>query len=108
MMANDAASNEWVISAFKAAGLVVLLISPLGAPLVGFAIISGCDIPWEGSFRCAVPGPVLDYFIPFTILPWAWVGPALAIVWLMLSLGLLIGCFWFAGKAIWQFTMERL
>jgi len=105
---NDKPTRDWIISIFRAVGLAVLLISPLGAPLVGLIIIGGCDIPWEGAYQCSFPQPLLDYFLPFAILPAVWVGPFLAILWLMLAVGLLLGCLWFLGKAIWQLTMERL
>jgi hypothetical protein len=87
--------------------LLILLVSPVGAPILGYVLIYACDIPWEGSFQCAVPTTLLDYFVAFTILPFVWVGPFLAILWLMIALAVLLSCLWFAGRAIWRATMER-
>ena len=100
--------QRWITDSTKAAGLLVLLLSPLGAPLIGHALIAACDIPWEGSFHCAVPGRLLNYFLRFAILSWIWVGPFLALLWLVTAFGMFIGCLWFFGAAIWGLAMERL
>jgi hypothetical protein len=94
-------------AALRSVALLLLLVSPLGAPIVGYLIIDACDIPWEGPFQCAVPTPLLHYFTAFTILPFIWVGPFLAILWLMMSCAVLLGCLWYAARAVWQATMDR-
>jgi hypothetical protein len=101
--------EDWKQSAaLRFVALLVLLVSPVGAPILGFLLVEACDIPWEGPVQCAVPTALLDYFMAFMILPFVWVGPFLAILWLMLSMAVLLGCLWFAAKAIWQATMDRL
>ena len=107
MAIGDLRSKEWAICALKALGLAILIISPVGAPLVGYAIVYACDIPWEGPVQCAVPEPLLGYFLRSVFVPWAVAGPFLAILWQLLSLGLLASCLWFAGKAIWLLTLGR-
>lgn len=94
-------------AALKSLVLLLLLPTPVGAPIVGFIIIDACDIPWEGSFQCPVPAPLLDYFLTFTMLPFLWTGPFIGILWLILSLAVLFFCLWFALRAIWDATMER-
>jgi hypothetical protein len=101
--------EDWKQSAaLRFVALLVLLVSPVGAPILGYILIDACDIPWEGPIECAVPTPVLDYFLAFLFLPVAWAGPFLAILWLMLSAAVLLGCFWYAGKAIWQAVIGRI
>jgi hypothetical protein len=93
-------------AALKSVALLLLLVSPVGAPIVGYILLDACDIPWEGAFQCAVPTPALSYFLAFLFLPFVWVGPFVAILWLFLSAAVLLGCFWYAAKAIWQAVME--
>ena len=95
-------------AALRFLALLVLLVSPVGAPILGYILVDACDIPWEGPIECAVPTPVLDYFLAFIFLPFVWVGPFLAILWLMLSVAVLLGCLCYAAKAIWQAVMERI
>ncbi|QIK79138.1 hypothetical protein G7077_09750 [Sphingomonas piscis] len=68
--------------------LLLLLASPLGAPLVGMSIISGCDIPWEGSYQCAVPQRLQDYFIGLMMLSFLSIGLGVGLLWLGLAVGL--------------------
>ena len=108
-MQQDERSERWKNSPILIViVLLLLLISPLGAPVVGYALAYVCDIPWEGAYQCRVPQPLLDYFLPFTILPFAWVGPFLAILWVMLSFAIAIAAICYLVRAVWQMTMERL
>lgn len=99
--------QPWTRPALRALGFLVLTISPIGAPLIGYFLLGACDIPWEGRIQCVLPTALLNYFMAFTILPVIWVGPFLAMLWLMFSLAVLLACFWNAGRAVWQATMDR-
>lgn len=106
-MAEDEQPDERTERAWPmAAALFLLLISPVGAPIVGLVIIYGCDIQWEGAYQCVIPTPLIDYFLTFIFLPWA-LGPVLAILWTLASLGVLLGFLYFAAKAIWQIVTWR-
>lgn len=87
--------------------LLLLLLSPVGAPLVGAALLAACDIPFEGVYRCLVPHPVLDYFLAFQFLPWMW-GPLLGCVWIALSFGIAFALIGHVLHGIWEVTMEQL
>jgi hypothetical protein len=92
----------------RGAAFFLLLISPVGAPIVGWALMSGCDIPWEGTYDCQIPKPIIDYFVPFTILPWLWVGPFLAIMWFLMAAATWLVAIWYVMRAVWHVTGERL
>lgn len=96
-------------AAAQAGLLFLLLLSPVGAPLVGWLVVEACGVQWEGEpLRCATPNPALDYFVSFTILPFIWVGPFLAILWNMVAAGIALAMLWLLGRSIWAVTMERL
>lgn len=95
-------------SILRGAAIFLLLFSPVGAPIVGWALIYGCDIPWSGTYQCQVPRPIIDYFVPFTILPWVWVGPFLAILWFLMAAAAWTAAIWFVMRAIWRVRAERL
>lgn len=102
----DDGSLDWKRSALRCVALLVLLLSPAGAPAVGCLILYACDIPWDGPSQCALPSSLLDYFGAFVFLPTIWLGPFLGILWLMLSISILLACLWHAGRALWQAVME--
>ena len=87
--------------------LFLLLVSPVGAPILGWVFLDACDIPEEGPSRCPLPDPLGDYFLTLAFMPFVWVGPFLAILWLFLSLAVLLGCLWNAARTIWLAVMER-
>jgi hypothetical protein len=106
-MEQDWQPQEWTESAWPKAGkLFLLLISPVGAPIVGWTLIHGCDIRWEGDYRCVVPAPLIDYFMACTFAPWAF-GLVPAILWHMASLVVLLGFLFYAAKAVRQTVAER-
>jgi hypothetical protein len=88
--------------------LLMLLISPVGAPFVAWAIGAACNIPWEGEYSCAVPKPLLDYFLPFAILPPIWVGTFLAVVWYIVALAIPCALIWLLTSRLWRAIMSRV
>jgi len=88
--------------------LLAMLISPMGAPFVAWAIEAACGIPWEGEYSCAVPKPLLDYFLPFGILPSIWVGPFLALVWYIVALAIPCALIWLLASRLWHAMMDRV
>src|SRR4051812_45291679 len=87
--------------------LLLLLVSPVGAPMVGYFIVRACGLAWEGKTQCVVPAPLIDYFVGFPIIAAIHLGTLIAILWLFLSFAVLFGCFWYGVKAVWQATMGR-
>ena len=86
--------------------LLALLISPIGAPLLGFISIAACDVPWEGEYRCFVPAQALDYFMGSFLLPFLWLG-FFALPWFALCIALIIRSGWLFAAAVWGSIMER-
>ena len=80
--------------------LLVLLISPMGAPLLGLIIIEACDIPWEGTYQCMVPDPVIAYFMVFLWGPFFLLG-LFALPWFAISIGLVIRFAWMFVSSVW-------
>lgn len=76
----------------KAAACFLLLLSPVGAPVMGFGLLFACDIEWMEPMQCFVPEPLLSYFLIFMFIPWGAGGPLVAILWLGVALTVL-GCF---------------
>jgi hypothetical protein len=101
-MDDDLPSHWRQSAALKFVAFLLLALSPVGAPALGLLLIEACDIPWEGPVQCAVPAPVLHYFLSFTILPFVWTPLFVAILWLMSALAVLLACIWYAGVAVWQ------
>jgi hypothetical protein len=87
--------------------LLALLVSSVGAPVVGFALIAACDVSFDGVYRCPVPQPVLDYFLPFLFLPMR-LGAFMGCVWIALSVSIALALIVHVLRAIWQVTMEQL
>lgn len=87
--------------------LLVMLIGPLGAPLIGMSISSACNIPWEGPYECAFPEPFQSYFVTLFVVAFFPFGPTLGWLWMALSLGLLTALIWYAGRAMWE-AVSRL
>jgi len=106
-MEDERPQNWRQSAAFRFAALLLLLLSPLGAPTVGLFIAYACELAWEGKTQCAVPGPLIDYFVGFPIVAAMHLGPFLSILWLFLSLAVLVFCLCYGVKAVWQATMER-
>ena len=84
--------------------LFVLLISPMGAPLLGLIIIEACDIPWEGTYQCMVPDPVIAYFLIFLWGPFFVLG-LFALLWFAISIGLIIRFALMFGSSLWIAVM---
>ncbi len=99
--------RHWAGYAQRSLALLLLAVSPVGAPAIGYLILSACDLPWEGQVQCAVPTALVHYFVLFTILPFVWVGTFLASLWFMMSIAVILACLGYAGCAIWHAVMER-
>jgi hypothetical protein len=98
--------QDWKRSpALRFVALLLLLVSPMGAPILGWLILLACEIPWDG--QCPVPTPLRDYFLALAFMPVAWLGPFLALLWLFLAVAVLLACLWNAALALWQATMDR-
>lgn len=65
--------------------LMLLVVSPVGAPVIAWSILAVCAPDWEAPITC-LPQPILDYVLPFAFLPWVWLGPFLGFVWLAISI----------------------
>jgi hypothetical protein len=94
-------------AALQFVALLLLLVSPVGAPMVGYFVARACGLAWEGETQCAVPGPLIDYFVGFPIVAAIHLGLFLSILWLFLSFAVLLCCLWCGVKAVWQAMMER-
>ena len=88
--------------------LLLLTLSPLGAPVLGFLIAWGCDIPWEGAYHCVVPDWLIYYFGSFFFAALTSGGIVVAIEWLGLSAALVLGCLFCLGRVTWLYGVERL
>jgi hypothetical protein len=94
-------------AALRLVALLVLLVSPVGAPIIGIFIVSECHLAAEGESDCIVPEVLIDYFIGFPIAAAMHLGTLLSIVWLLLSLAVLICCLFCAAQAVWQAVTDR-
>lgn len=88
--------------------LLILLLSPVGAPAIGYILLGQCFEGFEAPTGCSIPQPLIDYFLPFAILPAVWVGPFLAILWFLSAAGILIALAWQIGRLALSLTFERL
>lgn len=108
-VSDDAADLSFAVGwRSRLLALFLMLLSPLGAPVVGFALVSICADGFDAPFRCSVPEPVLDYFVPFVLMPFIWVGPFLAILWLLLASALLLGIVWTLVSAVGRSIVDRI
>jgi hypothetical protein len=87
----------------RATGLILLfiLLSPLGGAVMGPAILMACDIPWEGSYQCIIPDPVISYFMI------SWLGPMFLLgtfgwAWMLFSFVLTTGFACLFVRASWE------
>ncbi len=87
--------------------VLVLTLSPLGAPVVGFLIAWGCDIPFEGAYQCVVPDWLIYYFGYFFYAALTSGSILVAIAWLGLSGALLLACLAYAVRLAWLYGVER-
>lgn len=87
--------------------LLLLALSPLGAPAIGLILIGACDIAWFEPAQCAVPEPLLTYFVGLTFIPMAAGGLLFALPWLLVAAGVQLACLGQAGKVLWLFLLER-
>ena len=87
----------------------MLLLSPVGAPLIGGIVIEACGEAWEvEAARCDLQHPVIVYFMGSNELPFVMVGPLFAIIWYALALAILLALLGTLARIVWGLTMERL
>jgi hypothetical protein len=80
--------------------LFFLLISPMGAPLLGLITIGACGIRWEAPYQCMVPESLFAYFMFFMWAPFFWLG-LFALPWFAISIGLVMRFAWMFASAAW-------
>lgn len=86
--------------------LFFMLISPIGAPLLGIITMAMCDMSREGAYQCIVPFPLFTYFMVFLWGPFFFLG-LFAVAWHAISVGLLIRFSWFFLAAVMDALAER-
>lgn len=89
----------------KAFVLLLVLLSPVSAPIVGFLIFVGCILPWED--RCFLARPLIDFYLVFAILPFVRSGPLLAIVWLLSGFAIALALLVQMGRMTWEAITRR-
>jgi len=100
-MFEDEEERNWKHDPVTTGGILLLsLISPVGAPLLGWLAIVACDIPWEGEYQCIVPDAVLTYLIGSLFIPLFWFG-YFGLAWLLISLAVTIGFLLLFVSAAW-------
>jgi len=91
---------------------LVLLLTPLGAPAIGFLLASVCDFHFMSSIaqppQCFLPAPLTDYFAGMLFGALTSGSIIVAIVWGLLAAGLLTAFLAYAVKVAWLFGVERL
>jgi hypothetical protein len=108
----------------RAVGLLVLLLSPVGAPLLGMMFISICatdtSIQPDGPFAmdyvyCGVSRPLEHFYETAIFLPIVVFrslhpafGVVLTLLWFAMAVALLIAMLWHLLRAIAGLTIKRL
>lgn len=91
---------------------LVLLLTPLGAPAVGFLLLSVCDFRFLSTVpqppQCFLPTPLSDYFAGMLFVALTSGSIIIAILWGLLAAGLLLAFLIYAVKTAWLFGVERL
>lgn len=78
--------------------LLILLISPLGAPMVALATAPTCGIE---AGQCILPDAIMEYFILCALGPLFWFGNG-GFVWLALSFASVVTLGWFFVRASFE------
>jgi len=107
----------------RAAIYLAILLSPIGAPLVG-TLIGYCpsdpSIVSNGTFAmgmsyCGISGPIehlYQHAVMLSFLPMVLAGPivggVVTVLWWVAALGSAAGCLWYLWRAAASVTIERI
>lgn len=107
----------------RAAIYLAILLSPIGAPLVG-TLIGYCpsdpSIVPNGTFAmgmsyCGISGPIehlYQHAVMLSFLPMVLAGPivggVVTVLWWVAALGSAAGCLWYLWRAAASVTIERI
>ena len=85
--------------------LLLLLISPVGAPVIGILLEIPCPDALYIPDRCVIARPAVLYFMQFGIMPSRF-GHAVEILWLLLSVIIAITLAWLVMRLTWTFSKK--
>jgi hypothetical protein len=79
--------------------VIIALVSPVGAPLLGLITAIGCELA-VGRAQCFVPDPIMDYAFMSAFAPFFLFG-YFGFIWLALCLVMPLVLVWFFLCAWW-------